>query len=384
MTIDYIENDKELESIQDLLADIQWTILDNEWQPLREIIYNLDDDLVFENLQCLLNAKIDFEQPKKYGTIYSQVGKLNEFKTLQQQLSAKIPHTIKQILSGKPITFKELQPALYFKHAQNHVQKLPRKSTDDLEKNIKLDKNKAQNLITEIGANKAWQHTISKLQNRPLKIELNRWAQAVSNIGRTESKRTQKWRKIAKKQMQKCKDVIPCWIMPLQQLVDTVTLQQGMYDYIIVDEASQLGIDAMLLLYLAKKIVIVGDDQQTAPEYIGVNQQEVDNAINQYLQNIPHQEFYGTTGSFFDHTKVYFDKITLREHFRCMPEIIEFSNQLCYAPHTPLYPLRAYSEKRLTPLKSVFCDDGFVEGSGSGITNKVEAEKIVEKIAEKN
>jgi hypothetical protein len=46
--------------------------------------------------------------------------------------------------------------------------------------------------------------------------------------------------------MQKCKDVIPCWIMPLQQLADTITPQQEMYDYIIVDEASQLGIDAML------------------------------------------------------------------------------------------------------------------------------------------
>jgi hypothetical protein len=50
--------------------------------------------------------------------------------------------------------------------------------------------------------------------------------------------------------MQKCKDVIPCWIMPLQQLADTITPQQEMYDYIIVDEASQLGIDAMLLLLL--------------------------------------------------------------------------------------------------------------------------------------
>jgi MinD-like ATPase involved in chromosome partitioning or flagellar assembly len=77
-----------------------------------------------------------------------------------------------------------------------------------------------------------------------------------------------------------CRYVIPCWIMPLQQLADTITPQQEMYDYIIVDEASQLGIDAMLLLYLTKKIIIVGDDQQTAPEYIGVTDEEVQNAIS--------------------------------------------------------------------------------------------------------
>jgi superfamily I DNA and/or RNA helicase len=154
-----------------------------------------------------------------------------------------------------------------------------------------------------------------------------------------------------------------------------------MYDYIIVDEASQLGIDAMLLLYLTKKIIIVGDDQQTAPEYIGVTDEEVQNAISKYLQDIPHKEFYDTTVSFFDHASAYFDKITLREHFRCMPEIIEFSNRLCYAPHTSLSPLRTYSEERLKPLKNTFCNTGYVEGKASNIKNKPEAEAIVSEIA---
>jgi hypothetical protein len=124
-----------------------------------------------------------------------------------------------------------------------------------LAENIKDNKAKAQELITNIGANKAWKYTVDKLQDRSLKTELNLWAQAVSKISKTESKRTQKWRKFAKQKMQKCKDVIPCWIMPLQQLADTITPQQEMYDYIIVDEASQLGVDAMLLLYLTKKML---------------------------------------------------------------------------------------------------------------------------------
>jgi hypothetical protein len=37
-----------------------------------------------------------------------------------------------------------------------------------------------------------------------------------------------------------------------------------------------------------------------APDYIGVTDEEVQNAINRHLQGIPHKEFYGTTGSFFD------------------------------------------------------------------------------------
>jgi hypothetical protein len=34
---------------------------------------------------------------------------------------------------------------------------------------------------------------------------------------------------------------------------------------------------------LTKKIIIVGDDQQTAPEYIGVTDEEVQNAISKYF-----------------------------------------------------------------------------------------------------
>jgi hypothetical protein len=94
-----------------------------------------------------------------------------------------------------------------------------------LAENIKDNKAKAQELITNIGANKAWKYTVDKLQDRSLKTELNLWAQAVSKISKTESKRTQKWRKFAKQKMQKCKDVIPCWIMSLQQLADLIVVE---------------------------------------------------------------------------------------------------------------------------------------------------------------
>jgi DNA polymerase I-like protein with 3'-5' exonuclease and polymerase domains len=55
--------------------------------------------------------------------------------------------------------------------------------------------------------------------------------------------------------------------------------------------------------------IVLGIYQQTAPEYIGVTDEEVQNAISKYLQDIPHKEFYGTTVSFFDHASAYFDKI---------------------------------------------------------------------------
>jgi very-short-patch-repair endonuclease len=91
-----------------------------------------------------------------------------------------------------------------------------------------------------------------------------------------------------------------------------------------------------------------------------------------------------TNFSFFDHAKIFCDKeIVLREHFRCMPEIIAFCNKLFYAPDgKDLYPLKQYSENRLEPLQSVYCENGYTDSSDSNISNKEEAKAIADKIAE--
>jgi Superfamily I DNA and RNA helicases and helicase subunits len=62
-----------------------------------------------------------------------------------------------------------------------------------------------------------------------------------------------------------------------------------------------------------------------------------------------------------------------------MPEIIQFSNQLCYSD-TPLIPLRQYGPDRLPPLEHVYVPEGYKEGSGSRVINKPEAEAIMERM----
>jgi very-short-patch-repair endonuclease len=214
---------------------------------------------------------------------------------------------------------------------------------------------------------------------------LQAWVLAVKKIGKTgKGKRALKFKKEAQHQMEHCKDSVPCWIMPLYKVAETVTPQRGMYDYVIIDEASQLGADAIFLLYISKNIIIVGDDKQTSPEYVGVDADSMTPFINRYLENIPFKNFYGIDFSFFDHAKMFCDGMTvLREHFRCMPEIIEFCDKNFYAPDGKgLYPLKQYSENRLEPLKAVFCENGFIVGKTQNIINNVEAELISDKILE--
>lgn len=184
--------------------------------------------------------------------------------------------------------------------------------------------------------------------------------------------------------MEKCKDSVPCWIMPLYKVAETIIPEQGMYDYVIIDEASQLGADASFLHYIGKKIIIVGDDKQTSPEYVGVDQNVMLPFIKKHLSNISIGPFLDIKYSFFDQAKILCNGMTvLREHFRCMPEIIEFCNKHFYAPDGKgLYPLKQYSENRIEPLKTEYCQSGYVDGTYQNITNKVEAEGIANKIAE--
>ncbi|OQY01265.1 MAG: hypothetical protein B6I26_05260 [Desulfobacteraceae bacterium 4572_130] len=178
--------------------------------------------------------------------------------------------------------------------------------------------------------------------------------------------------------MEHCKNSVPCWIMPLYKVAETIQPEQEMYDYVIIDEASQLGPDAIFLLYITKNIIIVGDDKQTSPEYVGVSANLMTPFIQRHLKGIPFDNYYGTDFSFFDHAKLFCDGMTvLQEHFRCMPEIIEFSNKHFYAPDGKgLYPLKQYSENRLEPLKTIFCTKGYTEGKGARIINEPEANEI--------
>ncbi len=85
----------------------------------------------------------------------------------------------------------------------------------------------------------------------------------------------------------------------------------------------------------------------------------------------------------YDHANIrYSGKIILREHFRCVPEIIQFSNDLCYAPNgTPLIPLRAYPPKRLRPVVTRWVNEGYQEGRASAVYNRPEPVSVATQIA---
>ena len=386
-------------SIKELIKETDYNHLLAQTKAYKEKLTDVKNHLSIQNIHPLANsilktlANIDTEKYEQelteIDTLNSEKDKYTKYKNLKESLQRNFPTLVDEISQDTfdSSNFKHLENAIHFKHAYTEITKLLEEDYETkLEYKLSDFERQEKNLISDIASRKAWLSVLGGLsKNFLLRQHLQAWVQAVKKIGKTGTgKRALKFRKEAQHQMEKCKDSVPCWIMPLYKVAETINPEQGMYDYVIIDEASQLGADAIFLLYISKNIIIVGDDKQTSPEYVGVDANTMTPHINRHLQNIPFANYYGTEFSFFDHAKRFCNGMTvLREHFRCMPEIIEFCNKHFYAPDGKgLYPLKQYSENRIEPLKTEYCQSGYVDGTYQNITNKVEAEGIANKIAE--
>jgi len=107
--------------------------------------------------------------------------------------------------------------------------------------------------------------------------------------------------------------------------------------------------------------------------------------LTSYLPDMPGylRDAFTPKSSLFDLLRTRFGAvIPLREHFRCMPEIIEFSSRQFYADE-PLVPLRQFGGDRLPPLRSVRVTGAATEGSSTRLRNPVEAEAIASNLAQR-
>ncbi|MCI5125654.1 MAG: DUF559 domain-containing protein [Candidatus Electrothrix sp. AR5] len=104
--------------------------------------------------------------------------------------------------------------------------------------------------------------------------------------------------------------------------------------------------------------------------------------MQNYLFDFDHADSFDVESSLFDHGLLRFgNRVVLQEHFRCMPEVILFSNTHFYQDD-PLVPLRQYLPNRLAPLKAVLVKTGSRQGQGQRIVNQEEAEALVATIAQ--
>ncbi|MBI2837748.1 MAG: AAA family ATPase [Acidobacteria bacterium] len=247
---------------------------------------------------------------------------------------------------------------------------------------LQLDsaRDRIRNLLKELAAEMAWSHCFARMTEHE-RQHLVAWSKAVRSIGKGTGKYAPMHRRNAREHLNECRSAIPAWVMPLYRVAETIKPGNDLFDVVIIDEASQSGPEALLLAYLSKKLVVVGDDKQISPTYAGVNHEDVNQLRARHIMDLPHADAYGVQQSFFDLAEIrYPGRIRLREHFRCMPEIIQFSNNLCYQSE-PLIPLRQFGGRRLSPVISVrHVPEGYLKGHAQSVINPPEAQAIVDSI----
>lgn len=103
-----------------------------------------------------------------------------------------------------------------------------------------------------------------------------------------------------------------------------------MYDYVIMDEASQVDVaTGALSLFHAKNAVIVGDSKQLPNVVDSSMKKETEKIFQEALV----KECFRYTHSFLQSVKMQLSPercVLLKEHYRCHPRIIEFCNKKFY------------------------------------------------------
>lgn len=242
-----------------------------------------------------------------------------------------------------------------------------------------VEADKLQSIIENVASQRAWASFFGRIR-RSQKIlkDLEAWSQAQQSIGRGTGKYAFRHRKEAQSYLNRCVSEMPAWIMPLHKVWENATATAGLFDTVIVDEASQAGVDSLLLLMLAKRIIVVGDNMQNSPEGVGVSEDDLGTLVRTHLKDFDYGRRFRPDSSLFDHAKINCtNMVSLREHFRCVPEIIRFSNDQFYSD-TPLIPLRQRPPQSLSPLRYTFVEGGHAEGDNARIRNRIEADKLVE------
>ncbi|WP_104991412.1 AAA domain-containing protein [Deinococcus sp. NW-56] len=336
-----------------------------------------------------LQQAIQARDADTYGQAYLRVVQLSarrellrECEQLLEKLCVSAP-VLADELRGNPEAAEWDERLASFEAAWRWMRadaELARISNPDTEVEVRQQlaacRQRIRDTLRDLATHRAWTNTLNRLTQREQQ-GLERWKRAMKSLGKGNGKHAERHRQAARAALEDARSAIPAWIMPLHLVGETFSMKPGMFDVVIVDEASQAGPESLFLTFIAKKVIIVGDDKQIEPEGVGLQTDRVDALVKQFLSDLPAPEILGERkASLFGFgAYTYADRISLREHFRCMPEIIKFSSDLSYEDQ-PLIALRQFGASRLEPLMIRHIPEGFRYGK----SNPAEARAIVDQI----
>ncbi|WP_345628413.1 AAA domain-containing protein [Rugosimonospora acidiphila] len=252
--------------------------------------------------------------------------------------------------------------------------------TAALGRRVERCREQIRSLTGDLVVTSAWLAVARGLDDRK-KAALADWTAALRKIGKGTGKTAAHWQAMAAQAMAEAVTAVPVWVMSIDRALEQFQGGEPRFDVVVVDEASQADIFALPVLSLARRAVVVGDDQQIGPQLVGVPADKVGALINDQLREVPSRAHFDTESSLYDHAvRRSPERILLTEHFRCVPAIIAFSSDTYY--DRKIQPLRADLPAGIdNPVNAVFVPGGLREPRDEfGEVNVAEAEALVSRV----
>lgn len=229
----------------------------------------------------------------------------------------------------------------------------------------------------ELIAAKTW---LGVYKNSPESVQqaLQQYLNSIQSVGSGTGIRAIRHRRNAREAMTRAYSAVPCWVMPQWRVSESIPAELGLFDLVIVDESSQSDIWAFPVLLRGKKLLIVGDHKQVSPGAVGMAEEKIKELHHRFLASQPHGSEMTPDKSIYDLARVVFagNSTMLKEHFRCVPAIIEFSKREFYQHEIRPMRIPRRSERLDPPLIDVYVKSGYRKGD----LNPPEADAIVDEI----
>jgi very-short-patch-repair endonuclease len=329
-----------------------------------------------------LMAAVRALDPARYETGHGAFSEVHEKRTLWQQrvellgrIDAVAPSWANAIAKrvgehGRPTPPGEALTAWKWRQLTEEIDRRARLDEEALTRQLHQRREELRAATASLIDAKAWRAQLART-GLAARAALQGWVDTVRKIGKGHGRRAPELQVRARQLLTDASAAVPVWIMPLGRVAESIDPMRNRFNVVIVDEASQSDVTGLLAWYLGDQVAVVGDHEQVSPSAVG---QEVDVAkglIEHHLDGIPNRHLYDGKTSVYDLARQCFGgAIALREHFRSVPEIIGFSDELSY--NFEIRPLRNPSSAP-RPHVAEFVVDSTLGSLREGKSNAAEA-----------
>jgi very-short-patch-repair endonuclease/DNA polymerase III delta prime subunit len=229
---------------------------------------------------------------------------------------------------------------------------------------------------------RCWDKAVERLQERrELRASLSALTGAMDAVPKTRTAKSYPARlRALRAATTDAAPAIPCWVMTVDRVAEVLGYPTGedRFDVVIIDEASQAWFPAIFLYAIADQVIVVGDKLQTSPATVPISVDQVAAIAREHISGHRLENRVGDDLSLYDVAEAMTGPDMMVDHFRCVPEIIDISNRLSYAPMgRPLQPSRVREPGTLQP---VLFKRTVGHRRGSEGANEAEVEAIVDQV----